>query len=387
MKKILLFTDNYDPKGGGAEKVFFQLIEDLQKNKKLKVYSAGFGYKEKISKKYQIFKQTNNIIIRHLNRLFFNPIMYFKLKNYFKKINPDVIHLHNINKYTISLLKACEGFKVVMTVHDYGLVCPTQWNVHNDLSPCKTGFTKKCFWEHKRDWNILIYFSQIFFFNKRNKLLKKLVSKYTTSTPILKKYLELSNFQNILVVPDPIKFDFKVKPNFSKIKKNTFLYASFLDYNKGPDIAIEAFSLAFRKNKHIYLDIVGDGPLKNDLIKLVKSKNLEKNIFFLGRIDLKNIYQNYLALILPSIWTDNNPIIVQEMMYFYRPVIGSNRGGMLYTIKDNFTGYILNPILVNTIAKKIIILTNINKVKKMGLESNKRILKLQNESNHFEDLY
>ena len=84
-------------------------------------------------------------------------------------VNPEIIHLHNINKYTFSLLFALRGYKVVQTVHDYSLICPTIWNVHNDLKPCPTGITRFCFWDHKRGNNIFVYLSVLYFNFKRNK--------------------------------------------------------------------------------------------------------------------------------------------------------------------------------------------------------------------------
>ncbi|MCK5108037.1 MAG: glycosyltransferase, partial [Nanoarchaeota archaeon] len=122
--KLLLFTDNYNPNGGGAEKVFFNLIKEFKKEN-IKVNSFGFGSNNTENKNYKIIKETKYLFFRHFWRLFFNVSKYIQIRRYVKKINPDVIHIHNINKYTPSLLLALRGFNVIQTVHDYSLICPT----------------------------------------------------------------------------------------------------------------------------------------------------------------------------------------------------------------------------------------------------------------------
>ena len=149
-KKVLLITDCHH-KAGGAETYFFALKDELKKEKEFAAFSLGFSNKNEEGEDYKTIKQSKSLILRHFWRLFFNPIKYFQIKSYIKKINPDVIHIHNINKYTISLLMAIRKNKVIQTVHDFSLICPNLWNIHSDNSPCKTGAKLSCIWKHKRN--------------------------------------------------------------------------------------------------------------------------------------------------------------------------------------------------------------------------------------------
>lgn len=71
----------------------------------------------------------------------------------------------------------------------------------------------------------------------------------------------------------------KVKP---AAKQSDIIYAGRLMDFKHIDILIEAIALVKQTEKNIRCIIIGDGPEKNRLEKLVKKYNLEKHILFLG---------------------------------------------------------------------------------------------------------
>src|SRR5689334_11479181 len=117
--KILLLTDHHSPQGGGAEKQFFALKELLKNQPDITVYSLGFGLKKAQGDDFIVLKETSSKMLRQLWRMFTNPVKYLQLRQCIKKINPDIIHLHNIKKYTPALLKAIKGYPAIQTVHDF----------------------------------------------------------------------------------------------------------------------------------------------------------------------------------------------------------------------------------------------------------------------------
>ena len=369
-KKVLLFTDNFDPRAGGAEEVFFQLKHELEKDRSLDVYSFGFG-EEKTEKNSKVFSESNSIFLRHLNRIFFNPIKYRELRKSIEKINPDIIHLHNINKYTISLLKACRGFKTIQSVHDYSLVDPTLWNTHSDNNVCKEGFSNSCFREHKRDYFLPIYLSQIYFFRKRNRLLKKQIKTFTTPSKELSQSMEKAGFENVITIPNFIDIA-SSKPYFDKIEKNSFLYVGKLEENKGVLILIDEFQKALKINPKLKLKIAGVGAFKNKLETEIKNRSLERSIKLLGWINPKEEYLRNQILIVPSIICESFGLVTAQAMANYRGVIGSNRGGTLSLIDDGKTGLIFDPTKKGDLAKKILSIDN-KSVKDYGDASYKKI--------------
>jgi glycosyltransferase involved in cell wall biosynthesis len=59
--------------------------------------------------------------------------------------------------------------------------------------------------------------------------------------------------------------------------------------------------------------------------------SLNDKISFLGFVDSKklySLYSNALALIIPSIWPENAPLVALEALSVGTPIIVSNRGGL-----------------------------------------------------------
>jgi glycosyltransferase involved in cell wall biosynthesis len=113
-------------------------------------------------------------------------------------------------------------------------------------------------------------------------------------------------------------------------KGDYFLIVSALVPYKKVDVAIEAF------NKTDYkLKIIGEGPEKKKLKKLVKNNNIE----FIGAVDndlLKKYYCKAKALIFPA--EEDFGIVPVEAQSCGTPVIAYGKGGALETVINNETG-------------------------------------------------
>lgn len=112
---------------------------------------------------------------------------------------------------------------------------------------------------------------------------------------------------------------------------------------KGVHILIEAFNRI--KDKNVELKIYGDevsykGMLEDYLGRIRKmAKN--KNIIFMGRFENKNIgdvFREIDVLIVPSVWQENSPLVIQEAFAAKTAVIASNIGGIPELISDGVNG-------------------------------------------------
>jgi glycosyltransferase involved in cell wall biosynthesis len=99
---------------------------------------------------------------------------------------------------------------------------------------------------------------------------------------------------------------------------------------KGIKVLIEAF-----ENIDANLSIYGSIGNKKRFLE-------KKNIQFKGPYDNNNINQvlhNIDVLIVPSIWLENSPLVIQEAFLAGIPVITSNIGGMKELVKDGINGF------------------------------------------------
>ncbi len=200
--------------------------------------------------------------------MFLNPVKYLQIRRAIKKINPDVIHLHNVKKYTVSLLNALKGYPVIQTVHDYSPICRPAGNLHRDLQPCQTGLNSKCTWEHKRDYNGLVYLGMLYSFYRMRSLLQKTVKSFITPSPLLEHYLRINHFGTTTYL-QPFRKEVTAI-SFAKMQPNHFLYVGQLEIQKGVDILIQEFALACQQNKNLILKIAGQGSQESNLRQRVK---------------------------------------------------------------------------------------------------------------------
>ncbi len=382
--KVLLITDT-QTQTGGAELQFQHLKKVLQRRAELSVSSMVFGREAAPSADTIVIKETSSKWLRQWWRMFLQPFKYREIKRAIEVTQPDVIHLHNVKKYTISLLKALRQYPVVQTVHDFSPICPTGWNLHSDGQPCVTGFQAACFWQHNRGYNPLTYLALVFSFQRMRKLLKQTVRKFIVPSPLLEHYLRRNHFGATLYLPPFIKQ--QPSPTYSDVRQDHFLYVGQLEIQKGVDILVAEFALACQQNKNLVLKIAGVGSQKNALQEKVKAEKLEKNIIFLGWAAPDKLYEECMAVIFPSVGLESFGMVITEAMAKGRAVIGSDRGPTTWLIDQENTGLLFDPLVKGDLCAKIIKLSNqpelAERYGKQGYQKSKLLL---NEPRIVEDI-
>jgi len=139
---------------------------------------------------------------------------------------------------------------------------------------------------------------------------------------------------------------------------------------KGHKFLIKAIKKLIEKGyKQVRLLIIGDGPLKQELVKLVIDFNLERYVVFTGTID--NVYPFFSIIdifVQPSIIQEGLPLSIIEAAYFGLPIIASDIGGIREIIIHEKTGLLTVPGDIDMLTKSIEwILNNIEKAKLMGI--------------------
>lgn len=375
--RILLITDNHTP-AGGAENYFFDLKERLKKQSNMEVYSLGFGHTEVVGDDYLILKSLKSNISKMLWRILIHPLVYFKIRQYIKKIRPDIIHIHNIKQYSTSLLHAIKSYPVVHTMHDYSFICPTGQNIHKNLLPCSNGFRLQCFWQHQTKYNRLVYLALVYSLFKTRQQLRKTVKKFIAPSPLLAEYLKKNHFKDVVYIP-PFKGENK-SPSFENIKSHHFLFAGNLGTHKGVYILLEEFFLACQKNPKLLLYIAGIGPEEREMQKKVRELKLENQVFFLGwQKNLHDFYQECIAVIFPSIGMESFGLVMTEAMGYARPIIGVNRGTTMWLVEHGHNGLLFDPLIKGELAEKILKLAgNLDLAKTLGQKGQEKLHHLIN---------
>ena len=155
---------------------------------------------------------------------------------------------------------------------------------------------------------------------------------------------------------------------------SNILFVGRLVERKGVKYLIEAFD-ELSPDIGATLTIVGEGPERKNLEKLVESKGLQDRVIFKGRVsdeELEQCYKECDVFVLPACIdskgdTEGLGVVLLEAMSYKKPVIASNVGGIVDIVKDGETGLLVPEKDPQRLAKAIgKILTNKKLATKLG---------------------
>ncbi|MCR8641080.1 glycosyltransferase family 4 protein [Paenibacillus sp. N1-5-1-14] len=114
---------------------------------------------------------------------------------------------------------------------------------------------------------------------------------------------------------------------------------------------LEALSLV--KDLNWKLDLVGEGPLKTEMVKLAQELKLDHQVRFLGECkDVPRMLTQAQIFLLISNW-EGLPISILEAMRAGLPVVASDVGGVCETVEDQSNGFLIPRGNVNVLAERI----------------------------------
>jgi glycosyltransferase involved in cell wall biosynthesis len=169
--------------------------------------------------------------------------------------------------------------------------------------------------------------------------------------------------KKIEIIPLSNPHSSEIRP-YKRKEEINILFVGRLVEVKGVPVLIKAFAKVSEKYPSSKLLIVGDGPQKSELVKLVQELKLDKKIHFKGFLigqPLLEIYEQAMIFVLPSIITKTGEteglgVVLIEALSYGIPVIGSKVGGIPDIIIDGKTGLLFEPGDHEDLAKKIILL-------------------------------
>ena len=343
----ILQINKYYFKKGGAETVFFNTMRLLEehghtvipfslKNKKNEQspYEGYFVDYPELSES-SLFQK-----LRNVQSFFYNKDAAQKLEALIQKERPDVAHIHLMfNSMSVSILPVLKkyGIPVVMSVHDYRLVCPAY-----TFTDGKGRICERC--GRGKYYNCILHkCSKGNFFNS----LMLSADSYFRSwfySPV--EYIDRFLFVSKFSMDKHIQIDgrFRAKgtylynftPNvdYRPAKGDYVFFFGRISEEKGIRTLMEAMKQAFG----IKLKVAGVGSLLDEL-RAVCPPNVEFLGFKKGN-ELRELVRNAAFVVVPSKCYENNPMSVIEAYMAGTPVIGSNIGGTPEIIEVGGTGFV-----------------------------------------------
>jgi glycosyltransferase involved in cell wall biosynthesis len=113
---------------------------------------------------------------------------------------------------------------------------------------------------------------------------------------------------------------------------------------KGHEFVIRAMETLKKDIPNVHLLIVGDGPVKEKILNLIKDLSLEESITLTGhQNDPAPFYKAMDVVILPSYAGEATSQTLPQAMLMGKPVISTNIGGLPEVVIDRETGLIVLP--------------------------------------------
>jgi len=262
------------------------------------------------------------------------------------RFSPDIVHLQNyIGHITLSILFEARqrGLPIVSTLHDYGMVCPNSHflidRTGQICEACQGGrfyqaIIKRC----KKDSLLASGMAGFLAYCNRWMGVMKKSDAFLTPSRFLKNKLVENGFDESMVHPLPL---FLPQKNFweGEQDKGYLLFLGRLEAIKGINVLIEAAHRA----KDVPLLIAGSvsEPLASQLPKILPEKT--KYVGLKHGQELTDLIHNALAVVLPSIWYENQPFSILEAFASGKPVIASDLGGMTELIAHRERGLLVKP--------------------------------------------
>jgi len=323
--------------------------------------------------------------------LFDNPSVARRIGQMLDDIQPDVAHVTSCYTLSAGILRVLKqrNLPLVLTLTDFWFLCPRVILMRSDHSLCDGRVSEwdclRCMLAGSKalrwtSWllpnaaarSILTWISRQPF-QSRQRGLRGMAIDMASRRNVLGSLLELpevliapSRFLADMYAANGVRRPIRVIPyghdlDWAKVvaprPEKTRLavgYVGRLAESKGVHVLVEA--LRSLREAPIDLSIFGDTAQEPAYTRRLELLSAGLPVRFCGRFDrehLAEVYGQLDLLVVPSLWHENNPLVIQEAFAARRPVIASRLGGMAEFVVHEQNGLLFEPGNVESLAQAL----------------------------------
>lgn len=280
------------------------------------------------------------------------------IREVLKKYKPDVVNVHNLYPFiSPAALFECKkaGVPIIMTVHNFRLICPTGLFMRNGL-PCEICLEKGTEWSCIK-YNCENSMLKSIGYTLRNVVARKIgaykkcVDRFACITEFQKQKLIQAGFDESKIVVIPNSIDLK----HEKLPYNEGEYVAYigrLSYEKGYDLLFEVA----KRNPDIKFCFAG---ATRDSVDCELPDNIELKGYLKGK-ELEEFINNAKFIVMPSRCYEGFPMAILEAAQHCKSTIGPDHGGFTEIIGkgSEAVGRLFQPNNIDDLEKQIIELWN-----------------------------
>ena len=268
-----------------------------------------------------------------------NPSAYRTIRRAVREFRPEAVHLNTFLPHlSPSVLPPLKDVPTLMVVHDYKAICPRSTKLLPDGSPCSDPAGRKCR-EHGCVGAVRRLREGPRYASFRRGI--RSLSGCATISRWMQGQLAVNGIEAEVVdppVPGP-SATFVRRPSADPL----FLYAGRLAPVKGLDVLLDAFTEVRRSIPGARLRIVGDGPLRDQVLRRTGELGLEASVDF--NLDMARDWHSELervwAAVVPSVYREPLGLVAVEAIAHGVPVIASGEGGLVEAVEPGKTGILV----------------------------------------------
>ncbi|EER20835.1 MULTISPECIES: glycosyltransferase [spotted fever group] len=383
--KILKVIHGYPPYYRAGSEVYSQtLARKLSDNHEIQVFARhensflpSFHYSTVLD--YgdpRILLHLINIPITKYRYKFINEEVNIRFEKIIDDFRPDLIHFGHLNHLSLNLpeIATKRGIPIVYTLHDFWLMCPRgrfiQRNSKELLQLCDGQEDKKCATECYKGYFTgdegllnaeITYWQQ--WVSTRMKQTKKIVEYVdhfvAPSKFLMNKFVKEFNIPHTKISYLDYGFDLNRLKDKNRIPEEDFIFGYIGTHTpeKGIDLLLKAFSSLSAKAKlriwgALNQETAGLKAIANHFPQKVKDK-----IEWMGNYENENIvtevFNKVDAIVVPSIWGENSPLVIHEAEQLRIPVITADYGGMAEYVQDGINGLLFKHRDIESLSEKM----------------------------------
>lgn len=273
---------------------------------------------------------------------------------------PDIAHLHNIyHQISPSILPELARAKIpiVMTLHDYKLVCPN-YRLYTAGAPCTRcvashpwhALRHKC---HKDSWSASALVALETAIHRATDAYRA-VDLFLAPSSFMRQMMVRAGFpeERVRLMPHcaaSMANDSNANELLQGLKKPYFLFAGRLEPEKGVGLLLEAA----RRLSEVSFVVAGAGSLAASIAEQAATLDNVSMLGVLNAHQLATIRREARAELAPSIWYEVFGMSALEAMQLGLPVIASDIGGLRDIVLDGETGLLIPPGDIDALATAI----------------------------------
>ena len=334
-RSVLKFHDFFLKRGYNVSIIFKEGIFDTEyipnqtpqnHNFDSKLAKIKYSFKSKLIGFYRSIS-----ILNSLSYYYFDFSLKLKVKRYLKlNRNPEIVVTDSEREMYHFLKNNKNNTKTVLFMHSDGIplkmITLTSPNIENTFFYKRM---KKRYLYTISNVNRIVFICDIGMQN------------------FIKIYPDFDR-SKLFVVLNGVEEQTSEKLETNSVSKSTYNLSCVgsVSHRKGQDIIINALACADRSFiDKIHVNIIGDGPARNDIEELIRLNNLSDNVSMLGSIDnskVRKYLSNSNIFILMS-RNEGLPISIIEAMREGLAVISTDTSGIPELVENNYNGLLIDP--------------------------------------------